>query len=110
LQRPWTNSGKDLFVTSVESTSTKATVAFLSASASAWMDGSIAPGPRPLSLATDRSVSSLRGLSAVLIWVISRSERKFVKKPIYCICAKALGDWGLCHTAPLWQLRRGAHC
>ncbi len=43
-----TNCGKVLLETSVESTSTSATVAFLSASASAWMiglDGARDPGP-----------------------------------------------------------------
>src|SRR5690606_6527572 len=79
---PCTYSGKVLLETRCESTSTRATVAFLSASPSARMTGSMALGPMPLSLATDFSVSSPRGLSVDLICVISRSERRFEKKPI----------------------------
>ncbi len=65
-----------------------------------WITGSMAPGPMSLSLATDFRVSSPRGLSADLIWVISRSERRFVKKPITASVPSLRESPGLCHTGP----------
>ena len=67
---------------SAASTSTNATVAFLSASGSAPKIGSIAPGPGLFSFATAFCVAGLAGSVVDRISVISRSARKFVKKLI----------------------------
>ncbi len=76
------NCGKVFWLTRPVSTSTNATVAFLSASGNAANTGSIAPGPRSLSLAIVFCVAGLAGSVAALISVTSRSARKFVKKLI----------------------------
>src|SRR5512146_491989 len=81
--RPRTKSGKDFGLTSPPSTSTKARVAFLSASGEAANPGSIAPGPRPGRRAMAFWVSGLAGSVQDLISVISLSARKLVKKLIH---------------------------
>src|SRR5690242_16611492 len=83
---PWTrpsmNCGKVFWFTRPVSTSTNATVAFLSASGNAANTGSMAPEPRSFSFAIDFCVAGLAGSVAALISVTSRSARKFVKKLI----------------------------
>src|ERR1700730_15302989 len=80
--RPSMNCGKVFRLTRPVSTSTNATVAFLSASGNAANTGSIAPGPRSCSFAIVFCVAGLAGSVAALISVTRRSARKFVKKLI----------------------------
>ncbi len=80
--RPRTNSGKVFWFTRWLSTSTKPTVAFLSASGSAPRTGSIAPAPTSFSLAIAFCVAGLAGSFEDRISVTSRSARRFVKKLI----------------------------
>src|SRR6185312_2154528 len=114
------NCGKVFWFTRPVRTSTKATVAFLSASGNAANTGSIAPGPRSLSFAIVFCVAGLVGSVADLISVTRRSARKFVKKLIqplgWCSADQAgglaadglaplssgipLATVGLCHS--LW--------
>ncbi len=79
---PRTNCGKVFWLTRPASTSTKATVAVLLASGRAAKMGSIAPGPRSLSLAMAFFRAGLSASVDDRISVISRSARKFVKKLI----------------------------
>src|SRR5690348_3726480 len=74
--------GKDFGLTRPASTSTKARVAFLSASGRAANTGSIAPGPKSFRRAMAFWVSGLAGSVQDLISVISLSARKLVKKLI----------------------------
>src|SRR5215475_7441682 len=74
--------GNVLGVTSAASTSTNATVEFLSASGRAPNTHSMAGAPRSLSLAIAFWVAGLAGLVEDLISVTRRSARKFVKKLI----------------------------
>ena len=82
MRCPRTYSGNVLGLTSEVSTSTKATVAFLSDSGSAPNTASIAAGPRSLSLATAFSVAGSAGFWVDLISVTRRSARKLEKKLI----------------------------
>src|SRR6202042_2942281 len=79
---PRTKIGKVFWLTSELKASTKPTVAFLSASGNAPKMGSIAPAPKPLSLATALCVAGLAEFEVDRISVTRRSARKFVKKPI----------------------------
>src|ERR1700733_10410166 len=103
--RPSTNCGKVFWLTRPVSTSTNATVAFLSASGNAANTGSIAPGPRSLSFAIVFCVAGLAGSVADLISVTRRSARKFVKKLIRWSALSRLHSFGrharLCHSLGL---------
>src|SRR5262249_33735738 len=80
--RPRTKVGKDFGLAIALITSTKATVAFLSASGSAANIGSSAAGPPSFSFAMAFCVAGLWGSLEDLISVMSRSARRLVKKPI----------------------------
>src|ERR1700735_3114624 len=80
--RPRTKIGEVFLLTRGPKASRRPTVAFLSASGNAPKMGSIAPAPRPLSLATDLCVAGLAEFEDERISVTRRSARKFVKKPI----------------------------
>ena len=80
--RPRTKSGKVFGVDERAEHLDEATVAFLSASGSAPKTGSMAPGPRSLSLATAFWSRGSQDRLVERISVTSRSARKFVKKLI----------------------------
>src|SRR5919107_517569 len=80
--RPRMNCGKDFGVTSVLSTSTKATVAFLSDSGNAAKIESSAAGPVSFSFAMAFCVAGLWGSLDDRISLTSRSARILEKKPI----------------------------